>query len=251
MQELVDAINGTNALNVAGALCVHASIDETGKLVIENVAGGDLTVGVTNDAGGTRADEHPRPVRSAKPTGDGGRDPHRHRQRDPEVPGGAVRGPRCADRSAHQGFGLQRLNLNGDNLKVIFNENNTTSINIEGVIFDSQGLGLSPLIDGGSADTANNWQLQSDFEISQSLKKLDDALNLVRSQASNFGSNLIVLQTRQDFKQAIATPQRRPDPHPGGHERGRREPPRPADASSSTQALRSAQTDQAVLRLFG
>ena len=32
---------------------VHASIDETGKLVIENVAGGDLTVGVTNDAGGS------------------------------------------------------------------------------------------------------------------------------------------------------------------------------------------------------
>ena len=53
MQELVDAINGTNALNVAGAPpLVHASIDETGKLVVENVAGGDLTVGITNDAGG-------------------------------------------------------------------------------------------------------------------------------------------------------------------------------------------------------
>jgi flagellin len=143
--------------------------------------------------------------------------------------------------------------LNGDVLKVLFNENNTTFTDIEGVVFDSAGLGLSQLINGDSADTPFDWQ--SDSEIKAALDKLDTALNRVRAQASNFGSHLIVLQTRQDFtKQSIATLN-------GGSdllvladvsEEGANLLALQTRQQLSTQALSlSAQTDQAVLRLFG
>ena len=85
--------------------------------------------------------------------------------------------------------------------------------------------------------------------------KLDDALNLVRSQASNFGSNLIVLQTRQDFtKQAIATLNGGSDllTLADTSEEGANLLALQTRQQLSTQALSlSAQTDQAVLRLFG
>lgn len=143
--------------------------------------------------------------------------------------------------------------LNGDVLKVIFNENNTTSISIQGVVFNSQGLGLAPLVNGTSADTLYRWQ--SDDEIQASLDKLDKALNLVRSQASNFGSNLIVLQTRQDFtKQSIATLNGGSDllTLADTSEEGANLLALQTRQQLSTQALSlSAQTDQAVLRLFG
>jgi flagellin len=256
VQELVDAINGANALNVAGSPpLVHASLDETGKLVIENVAGGDLTVGLTNDAGGaetnTLADlfgSGAGPTEAATATRTATVNTIR-KSLAQQFEGLKAQIDQLIKDSGFNGVNL----LNGDNLKVIFNENNTTSINIEGVIFDSQGLGLSPLTDGGSADTINQWQ--SDWEITQSLDKLDDALNLVRSQASNFGSNLIVLQTRQDFtKQAIATLNGGSDllTLADTSEEGANLLALQTRQQLSTQALSlSAQTDQAVLRLFG
>jgi flagellin-like hook-associated protein FlgL len=79
--------------------------------------------------------------------------------------------------------------LNGDQLKVVFNEKDTSSLTIKGVTFDSIGLGI----------TASTNNLQANSDINASLKQLDAATEKLRSQASTFGSNLSVVQNRQDF----------------------------------------------------
>jgi flagellin-like hook-associated protein FlgL len=108
-------------------------------------------------------------------------------------------------------------------------------------------------VNGASVDTTMKWQ--SDQEIGAALSKLDAALTKVRSQASNFGSNLIVLQTRQDFtKHSILTLNAGADllTLADTSEEGANLLALQTRQQLSTQALAMAsQTDQAVLRLFG
>ncbi len=79
--------------------------------------------------------------------------------------------------------------LNGDSLKVQFNEKNTSSLTIKGVTFDSAGLGIK---------AATN-TFQADSDINTALTNLTNAVTTLRSQASTFGSNLSVVQSRQEF----------------------------------------------------
>jgi flagellin len=88
--------------------------------------------------------------------------------------------------SSYNGINL----LNGDNLKVTFNENGSSSLTIQGVKFDSTGLGLSAISGNGFQDNHN---------IDSTVSKLDGALTSLRTQAAQFGSNLSTVQTRQDF----------------------------------------------------
>src|SRR6202021_3230139 len=53
--------------------------------------------------------------------------------------------------SSYNGVNL----LNGDNLKVLFNENGTSSLTISGVNFNSKGLGLSAASGTGFLDNNN------------------------------------------------------------------------------------------------
>ena len=93
--------------------------------------------------------------------------------------------------AADAGFNGVNL-LNGDGLKVVFNENSSSSLSISGVTFDSSGLGVS----------ASTNSFQTDKDISDALGNLSAALNTLRSQASTFGSNLSIVQIRQDFTKA-------------------------------------------------
>lgn len=81
--------------------------------------------------------------------------------------------------------------LNNGSLTVSFNELNTSQLTINGVNFTSGGLGIT----SATFDTVAN--------IDASLTQISDALNLVRATAANFGSNLDIIQTRQDFTQNI------------------------------------------------
>jgi flagellin-like hook-associated protein FlgL len=83
--------------------------------------------------------------------------------------------------------------LNGDGLKVVFNEKGTSSQSITGVKFSSTGLGI----------TASTNSLQTDKDLTDALANLSTALNTLRSQASAFGSSLSVVQTRHDFTKAM------------------------------------------------
>ncbi len=79
--------------------------------------------------------------------------------------------------------------LNGDSLKVAFNEKSTSSLTITGVKFDSTGLGI-----GGSAN-----KFQSNTDINAAITQLTAGVDKLRTQASTFGSNLSVVQNRQEF----------------------------------------------------
>ncbi|WP_407519220.1 flagellin [Methylobacterium oryzisoli] len=81
-------------------------------------------------------------------------------------------------------------NSAGDNtLHIAFNERNTSGLDIEGVRFDAAGLGLNAVAG----------DFQSDTEINSTIDALTAATTTLRSQSSTFGSNLSVVQNRQDF----------------------------------------------------
>ncbi|QCK88081.1 hypothetical protein E8L99_21135 [Phreatobacter aquaticus] len=86
--------------------------------------------------------------------------------------------------------------LNGDSLDVIFNEKSTgaNKLAISGVTLSATGLGLSTLATTGS--TAS--------DLTGKLTNLQDALTSLRQQSSKFGSNLSVVQTRQDFTKQMS-----------------------------------------------
>jgi flagellin len=135
--------------------------------------------------------------------------------------------------------------LNGDDLKVVFNEDSTSSLTISGVTFDSAGLGL---------DALSASEFQSNSGIDAVITGLDGALTSLRSQASKFGSNLSTVQTRQDFtKNMINTLQTGADSLvlADTNEEGANLLALQTRQQLSTTALSlSAQADQAVLRLF-
>ncbi len=86
--------------------------------------------------------------------------------------------------------------LQGDDLKVTFNEKSGSaenSLTIKGVTLDANGLGLSNV----SGD------FQSDTDIEASLTQIKDSLTTLRQQASEFGSSLSVVETRQDFTSSM------------------------------------------------
>jgi flagellin-like hook-associated protein FlgL len=91
--------------------------------------------------------------------------------------------------SGYNGINL----LMGNSLKTTFNEKtgkDQSSMTINGVSFDSQGLGLDTIASGG---------FQTNGQVNKVLDKLTTALSTLRTQASTFGSNLSVVQTRKDF----------------------------------------------------
>ncbi|HWA20240.1 MAG TPA: flagellin [Devosia sp.] len=80
--------------------------------------------------------------------------------------------------------------LNGDNLSVLFNEDGSSKLDIAGVTDTATNLGLTAL--GSTAFDTNS-------SINDTLDDLKDAIETLRGQASKFGSNLSVVETRQDF----------------------------------------------------
>jgi len=85
--------------------------------------------------------------------------------------------------------------LNGDTLKLTFNETGKSSLSITGVVFNATGLGLSILTAG--TDFLDN------SSANQAISSLDTASTTLRSEASALGSNLSIVQIRQDFNKNL------------------------------------------------
>ena len=85
--------------------------------------------------------------------------------------------------------------LNGDNLKLTFNETGKSTLNIPGRTLNAAGLGLSNLtvgtdfLDNGSANKV--------------LTALTNASSALRTEGSTLGSNLSIVQIRQDFSKNL------------------------------------------------
>jgi flagellin-like hook-associated protein FlgL len=85
--------------------------------------------------------------------------------------------------------------LNGDNLKLTFNETGKSTLNIQGVTFNAAGLGLASLTSG--TDFLDN------ASANRALTVLGAASTSLRTEASALGSNLSIVQIRQDFSKNL------------------------------------------------
>ena len=81
--------------------------------------------------------------------------------------------------------------LFGDDLKLTFNETGKSTLTVPGVTYDAAGLGLGPLTAG--TDFLDNSSANA------VITKVTAASNQLRSEASALGSNLSIVQIRQDF----------------------------------------------------
>jgi flagellin-like hook-associated protein FlgL len=85
--------------------------------------------------------------------------------------------------------------LGGDQLKLTFNETGKSTLNITGVTFNAAGLGLANLVQG--SDFIDN------SATNRVIGSLSSASTLLRTQASSLGSNLSIVQIRQDFSKNL------------------------------------------------
>ena len=84
--------------------------------------------------------------------------------------------------------------LSGDTLKLTFNETGKSTLSIPGVNFNAAGLGLA---------TLNTGDFKDNDSVNTVVAGLASASNTLRSQASSFGSNLSIVQIRQDFSKNL------------------------------------------------
>src|SRR5438270_5002303 len=85
--------------------------------------------------------------------------------------------------------------LNGDTLKLTFNETGKSTLSITGVTYSAAGLGLASLVSG--TDFLDN------TSANKVLTALGSASTSLRTEASALGSNLSIVQIRQDFSKNL------------------------------------------------
>ncbi|WP_019906816.1 flagellin [Methylobacterium sp. 77] len=92
-------------------------------------------------------------------------------------------------------------------LNIQFNEKDTSNLSVQGVDATSSGLDLTSLnstsATAAAANQTNRGNFLLDADIKATAKELGSATDTLRSQASTFGSNLSVVQNRQDFTKNI------------------------------------------------
>ncbi|MCZ7658314.1 MAG: flagellin [Xanthobacteraceae bacterium] len=231
VDQLVATINANGTL--AGK--VKASNDG-GKLRIENISTADLTVvGATSTAvnGGT-----------------GGSNTQ-------TIKGNEVRRnlisqfndlrdqlDKFANDASFNGINL----LKGDKLSIVLNETNTSSIEIQST--NTNGISVTTL----SIDAGDATEFRDDASLDARLNALSTSLTTLRSQSSTFGSNLSIVQNRQDFtKSMISTLQTGADNlvlADSNEEAANLLALQTRQQLSSTALSLASQADQAVLRLF-
>ena len=229
VQGLIDAVNNTASLNI------KAELSSDGKVLFEST--GTNTIVLAGDASaaekaqfgvvdGTTAAGTLNTTRSSLAT----QFDDVRKQID-----------QLAADSGYNGVNL----LYGDGLKLVLNEKGSSSLSITGVKYDSAGIGVA---------AATN-TFQTDKDINGAVANLSSALTKLRTQASTFGSSLTVVQTRQDFTNAmINTLQVGADNLvlADSNEEGANMLALQTRQSLSTTALSlAAQASQSVLRLFG
>ena len=173
VQQLLNAINNTAGLKVKAELNVagQVQLEATGTNTV--VIGGTATTAELASFGlvaGTTAAGTNNPTRTSLAA-----------QYDALL-------TQIDQLAADSGFNGVNL-LNGNSLKVTYNEAGTSYQLVNGVYATSAGLGILP--------STNSFQTNTD--IATVMTNLANALTTLRTQAATFGANLSVIQGRQDF----------------------------------------------------
>jgi flagellin-like hook-associated protein FlgL len=155
---------------------------------------------------------------------------------------------KLADDASFNGINL----LRGDKLKLTFNETGTSTIDIQAKDSDGDATSINNTTLG--ITTVADKDLDSDASIDAKLSKLGDALGTLRSQSSAFGSNLSIVQNRQDFTKnminTLETGAANLTLADTNEEAANLLALQTRQQLSSTALSMASQADQAVLRLF-
>jgi flagellin-like hook-associated protein FlgL len=155
---------------------------------------------------------------------------------------------KLADDASFNGINL----LRGDKLKLTFNETGTSTIDIQAK--DANGTATSVNNATLGITWANDADFDSDASIDARLGKLGDALGKLRSQASAFGSNLSIVENRNDFTKSmintLETGAANLTLADTNQEAANLLALQTRQQLSSTALSMASQADQAVLRLF-
>ena len=77
-------------------------------------------------------------------------------------------------------------------MTVVFNEDRSSKLVVEGKDASAEGLGLTAVDDWGSNEGINN-----------AITATENAIASLRSIAAEFGNNYSILQTREDFTESL------------------------------------------------
>jgi flagellin-like hook-associated protein FlgL len=230
---LVSEINGNTSLKDK----VRASNDN-GKLRIENLSTEELTVtgvGTDGEVDGTTSE-----------AAIGGNEVRKNLAKQFNELRDQL--DKLADDASFNGINL----LRGDKLKLTFNETGTSTIDIQAK--DSDGDATSINNTSLGITSVADKDLDSDTSIDAKLSMLGDALGTLRSQSSAFGSNLSIVQNRQDFTKnminTLETGAANLTLADTNEEAANLLALQTRQQLSSTALSMASQADQAVLRLF-
>jgi len=181
---LVSRINSNSSLSDR----VRASNDG-GRLRIENLSTEELSVEGTDSTGVTGG------TGGANTTRIGGNEVRKNLVAQFNELRGQL--DKLAEDASFNGVNL----LRGDKLKLTFNENGTSQIDIQAK--DAAGSVRAINNSTLSIDAVATGEFSSDTTIDGRLDKLANALTTLRSQSSAFGSNLSIVQNRTDFTKSM------------------------------------------------
>src|SRR5215468_3485045 len=171
-----------NAVNSQAGFKVNAELSANGNLQLEATGANAITIGGTATAAelaqfgltsGTTAAGTVNATRSSLAT--------QYNQLLAQI-------DQLASDSGFNGVNL----LAGQSLQVVFNVSRTSSLVLQGVTFNSAGLGIS--------QSANNFQTNT--SLASAATQLTASLQTLQNQAASFGTNLSVIQIRQSFTSA-------------------------------------------------
>ena len=100
--------------------------------------------------------------------------------------------------------GVNLIAGKGNDMNIKFNDTGSSTLNVASVDATASGLGLSSITNSNSTSSQNglgNFLLNSD--VNKTLSTLTSAGNTLNSAASALGSNLSVVQNRQDFSKQL------------------------------------------------
>jgi len=155
---------------------------------------------------------------------------------------------KLSDDASFNGINL----LRGDKLKLTFNESGTSTIDIQAKDADGDPTSVNNTTLGITSAVFADFD--SDASLDARLGKLGDALGKLRSQASAFGSNLSIVENRNDFTKAmintLETGAANLTLADTNQEAANLLALQTRQQLSSTALSMASQADQAVLRLF-
>ncbi|GJE28663.1 flagellin N-terminal helical domain-containing protein [Methylobacterium organophilum] len=101
--------------------------------------------------------------------------------------------------SSYNGVNLISNGDTSNKLHIAFNEKDTANLDVQGQDLTSDGLKLSSITLGSSG----TGKFLLDTDINSTIKSLGTASDTLRAASSTFGSNLSVVQNRQDFTKQV------------------------------------------------